>query len=857
MQSISTSEVFENSFNVCPDVGAGQFGYWNKDKHGNPCYHLNIEKTMDTDVWHLVGNDHITATAHAKGFVQIYAWDRGPQILNCYDPEHDMKGGGYCWIFSDKTRLCTYLENTHNNTHYEIIWGCGYIHKIVENSCLCVEETFSAPDGKDSILIHELKIKNNTQKTQNLYVIPIWEPNWFPINPGLVMTPPYNKFWNMLRKKKGRSIQNRAQCITDKDTVIVQFIHKKQSDRKSSWSVLPVDTFFISSLNNQTPQYLFTNKILLESFIHSFCDEKIFSQRRKTSDKYCNLLSFVEKILLRGDEEIIRRYLVGYGSIEKVREYKSKYSFSTDTKRDTRYVAIYIPELKEPIDRELQWHSYYLQAGCVYSEYFNRYFVDQGSAYGFIHGASGAPRDWAFFIIPLIYLRPGLAREMLLFLGQLQDTKTGKLPYALVGNGKSTGAGVHSWSSDFDLFFLWAISEYLGATFDTTLLYEEVPFQNKHFSHGAPFLSHIERAFYHLTHKVSTGKHGLIRSGTGDWNDVFLAFSPFPPITILKGESVFNSAMSVLVLPEIAQWIQPYNSLLSTSMNDFAQTQREILKSLWNGKWFPRGYTGIGDRKLGEDNLFLDVQPFAILANLLDNREKNRLIKTIKENCVDTQPFGATCLVPPMQGRFLEPGSDTNGGVWYAINAWLSWAWSECNPQEAWDFLLKNTLFTHAEVYPHIWYGIWSGPDAYNSAEHPRAGETFCLNFTPMTQFPIMNMNCHASILFAVLKMFGLCPHKGSLFINPNLPFNNFHLHTTLISYSYEPEKIELRYSPVCYGSINLCIKLNPSIRSSSGQIKVYLNGSKFSQFHINNEGILSLTTDMEKDRPISLLITI
>ncbi|MCA1902519.1 MAG: hypothetical protein LDL53_09945 [Candidatus Hydrogenedens sp.] len=851
------SETFEDLYEVFPNIGAGHFGYWGKDKHGEPCYHINIEKMMDTDIWHLVGNDHITATAHVKGYVQIYAWDRGPQILNYHDPEYDMKGGGYCWILSKNTKLCTYRSDNNHDTDFRIIWGCGYVQKTVKNSVLCVEETLSAPQGKDSVLIHEVKIQNLTKETQDLLVIPIWEPNWFPINPGLIMTPPYNTFWNMLRKRKGRKVQNSARYIIDKDTIIFQFVDKEQRKRKSSWKVLPVDAFFISSLNTQNPTHLFTNKNHLDTFIRSRCEEKGFSQKRKASDNCCNLLSFVEERTLSAETEINVKYLVGYGTTEKIEEYKSKYSVSKVITKDKRSIAVHIPEIKVPLDRELRWHSYYLQAGCVYTEYFNRYFVDQGSAYGFIHGASGAPRDWAFFIVPLIYLRPDLAREMLLFLGQLQDEKTGKLPYALVGNGKTTGAGIHSWSSDLDLFFLWAISEYLGATFDTTILHEKVPFRNTSPSQEATLLTHIEKAFYHLIHSVSTGKHGLIRSGTGDWNDVFLAFSPCPLITMMKGESVFNSAMSVLVLPEIAQWIQPYNPALSKTMNDFAQTQRQHLRSLWNGRWFPKGYTGIGDKKLGDDNLFLDVQPFAILADLLDNKEKEKLIKTIKENCVDTQPFGATCLVPPMKGRFLEPGSDTNGGIWYAINAWLAWAWSECNPQEAWNFLLKNTLFTHAETYPNIWYGIWSGPDAYNSAEHPRAGETFCLNFTPMTRFPIMNMNCHAGILFAVLKMFGLSPKKGTLIIDPKLPFNEFKLKTSLISYAYQPEKIELQYLPICSGHITLCIKLNQSIYSSLEQLKVHLNGIDFSQFNTNYEGFLSLTTNMEKDKPISLLITI
>lgn len=855
MQSFSDLETFNTAFDVYPSVGAGDFGYWDKDEYGMPCYHLNTKKQIEQNVWHLVGNEHITATAHAKGYVQIYAWDRGPQILNYYDPENDMKAGGYTLIFSDKIKVGTYFNND-SNTDYNITWGCGYVRKKVENSLLYVEETIFAPDSRDSVLIHNLKVKNISGETQHLFIIPIWEPNWLPIDPGLIMTPPYDKFWNILRKKRGRKIQNSSKCLIEKDVLTLQFPQGKQTKKRNSWRVMPVANFFLCSLNMTTPKYYFSNKNELKQFISLYnTEEKIFSPKGKTLS--CNLLCFVEQRSLVAGEEINLRYQVGYGYMEELVKYKMKYMDKKGMEERKKYITVKIPDIKVPLDRELRWHSYYLQAGCMYSEYFRRYFVDQGSAYGFVHGASGAPRDWAFFIVPLIYLRPDLAREMLLFLCQLQDDKTGKFPYALVGNGKTTGAGVHSWSSDLDLFFLWAVSEYLGATFDVAILHEEIPFRNMPSPKTVTFLHHIEKAFYHLTKKVGVGKHGLIRSGTGDWNDVFLAFSPFPPITMLRGESVFNSAMSVLVLPEIARWIETYNSPLSKQMNDFAENQRQLLRVLWNGKWFPRGYIGIGERKLGEDNLFLDVQPFAILADLLEKEQQRRLISTIKEKCVDTQSFGATCLVPPMKGKFLEPGSDTNGGVWYAINAWLTWAWSKYNSHEAWEFLLKNTLFAHAEDYPHIWYGIWSGPDAYNSAEHPRAGETFCLNFTPMTEFPIMNMNCHASVLFAVLKIFGLSPKNKTLFIDPKVPFGEFSLITPLISFSYQPDEIKLKYTPVCSGGIRLSIKLSKNISSLIEKLKVVLNNETFSQFHINEENFLTLTTTLERNKDFSLLITI
>ena len=848
-------DTFQNSFDVYSQLGSGDYGYWGKDEEGNPCYYLDTQKQIEHDVWHLIGNDRISATAHARGYVQIYAWDRGPQILNHYAPEKNRKSGGYSFIFSDKTKVVTYWGN-ESNSNYKIIWGCGYVRKLVENAYVSVQETISVPEGKDAVLIHQLRIKNGSVETQHFKIVPVWEPNWLPLDPGLIMTPPYDRFWNMLRERRGKKIQISAEWLTEENALIVQFLKTKPPQKSTSWRVMPVDCFFMCSLNLHDPKCFLTNKVDLGKYIASHNNQKntIPQETRKSRGDF---FSFLEEKTLEAGEEINLQYLVGYGSHEDIAHYKVKYSTDASVRPIKKVISINIPDIKLPLDRELRWHSYYLQAGCVYSEYSNRYFVDQGSAYGFIHGASGAPRDWAFFVVPLIYLRPDLARDMILFLCQLQDERTGKLPYALVGNGKTTGAGVHSWSSDLDLFFIWAVVEYLGATFDVDLLHEEVPFRNMGKLSKAKVIQHIEKAFYHLRNKVGIGKHGLIRSGTGDWNDVFLAFSPFPPLTMLKGESVFNSAMAVFVFPEIARWIENYHPSLAEQMYAFAQQQRKSLQDLWNGKWFPRGYIGIRDKKLGEENLFLDVQPFAILAELISDEDRKRLIEVIKEKCVDTQPFGATCLVPPMRGKFLETGSDTNGGVWYAINAWLTWAWSLCNPQQAWEFLMKNMLFTHAEVYPRIWYGIWSGPDAYNAIEHPRAGETFCLNFTPMTQFPIMNMNCHAGILFAVLKILGLCPKNRTFVIDPKVPFTEFSVQTPLISYSYQPDKIKLQYIPVCSGNINFAVKMNRNICFSKEKIKINLNNKIFSEFHIDEAKFLILKADVKKDNVFSLDISI
>jgi hypothetical protein len=54
----------------------GRFGAWGEDEDGNPCFDLRPE-AVRCDVWHQVGNDRVTATAHADGTLTLYWCEEG------------------------------------------------------------------------------------------------------------------------------------------------------------------------------------------------------------------------------------------------------------------------------------------------------------------------------------------------------------------------------------------------------------------------------------------------------------------------------------------------------------------------------------------------------------------------------------------------------------------------------------------------------------------------------------------------------------------------------------------------------------------------------------------------------------
>jgi hypothetical protein len=56
----------------------------------------------------------------------------------------------------------------------------------------------------------------------------------------------------------------------------------------------------------------------------------------------------------------------------------------------------------EAFERELVWRSANLLASSTFRDYFQQYVIAQGSAYLYLHGADGAPRDQVYFSLRFV-----------------------------------------------------------------------------------------------------------------------------------------------------------------------------------------------------------------------------------------------------------------------------------------------------------------------------------------------------------------------------------------------------------------------------------------------------------------------
>ena len=101
-------------------AGSGIFGSWFVDGFGLPAYRYRLDPDHDprvrqpglnnpTDAWHQLGNDHVVAIAHTRGYVQLWSQDRSYQWVNQLDPSAHQYAGGYGFLRTTGGRVISTL----------------------------------------------------------------------------------------------------------------------------------------------------------------------------------------------------------------------------------------------------------------------------------------------------------------------------------------------------------------------------------------------------------------------------------------------------------------------------------------------------------------------------------------------------------------------------------------------------------------------------------------------------------------------------------------------------------------------------------------------------------------------------
>ena len=353
--------------------------------------------------------------------------------------------------------------------------------------------------------------------------------------------------------------------------------------------------------------------------------------------------------------------------------------------------------------------------------------------------------------------------------------------------------------SDLSLWVIWAATEYIFAARDFAFLKEELPYWPKEAGAKGTVLDHLERGYNQLAHQVGVGRHGLIKLKMSDWNDqMTLLVTKNDPIDFLftysDGESVLNTAMACYILPRFAQLLNSAgDSKTAAEVDKFLAGQRTALSKQWLASgWFARAYSALG-KSFGRKEMYLEPQVWALLSDVVMTRvQQEQLVKNIDEKLRKPSKLGMMVSNATQGSMFAHPGEQERGGIWFAINAPGAVALSKYDPAMGYDELKKNSLAVHAMQYPELWFGIWSGPDSFNSVFAKEPGGTwYSTDITGgPSQWPIQNNHSHADFMWAMARIAGFEPTAEGFSIRPAIPQDNYKLDTGTLGLEKSPGRI-------------------------------------------------------------------
>lgn len=850
--------------------GSGHFGEWITDEHGLPAYRYTCDQRTDphaknrthedflgaADHLHAVGNDRLIAVASNFGYVQVRQDEGSPKYLNDYAPLQNRFGGGIGYLTDGQTVLSTYYPG--NAESFERVFGEGYLRKVAKGSQYTVDQTIFAPYGDDPVLISLVKITNRGSQPTSVRWVEYWGASNYQFSFRCTMSARAMKD-NIgiagCRRRFAQQFEHNFEVIAAGRGLIERqrFLGRTPEDEaiwtkfKAASGVTEPPTG--ASLDDLMPPPTFL--ISLDAPMDAYAtDAASFFGSGGALDPAGLKAKLGNDVSTRGTSSahlIERTFALEpgqtrtvaflYGYIPEGFDLDAALArYSGDPARcfarscaQWKTGGVRFKTLGEPwVEREISWHNYYLRSALTYDSFFREHILSQGCVYQYVIGFQGAARDPLQHTLPLIFSDPEIVKQVIRYtMKEIQPD--GSIPFVIAGSGVPMPSkflpGDHV-PSDQDLWLLWVLSEYVLATRDRGFLDEKIPIFPRHqVQAGDPTVAEIAmRSFRHLVDVIGIGEHGMSRMLMGDWNDnIVLRHVPDELKTEVheKGESSLNAAMACYVMDHYARLLNYVGEKTAAEeARAKAEAQRTALRTQWAGRWFSRAWLGPRLGWLGNDHMWLEPQPWAMIGGAATAEQSATLVKAIDEMVRKPSPIGALVQSQPTPDMASPPGIMENGGVWASINGTLIWALAMKDGAMAWDEWKKNALVTHAEVYPNIWYGIWSGPDYFNSvlSDHPgetRYSDPGSANIkersdTPFnwTDCPVMCQHQHSWPLYTLAKLLGLEFNERGMSINPSLPMKEYEFDSALVGISRSKTGYSGWYKPSASGSFEIAINL-------------------------------------------------
>lgn len=849
--------------------GGGIFGEWIVDEHGLPAFSYTLDERNDArakwpnsedifpihrerrDHFFVTGNDRVNLMAVDDGYVQLFGDERGPTWMNRFAEDQHNLGGGFSYIHDGAGAWASAFRYAPSGATTKRVFGIGYYETTTKYRDLSVRHRIHAPmdgGGDAPFVIDEVTVTNESPAVKDVRHFEYWDVNRHQLltewaRTGLAAGPS-DRGRDGLNAKLDQAVTWDAPTSTLRATMTPragQSVPAASAVSAIDWYPPPVFLTKLSADASAVVDEVYTDQ---RSFfgggtpaspaaVSALGQGQVLG--KTAADGQPAMLAMRSTLHLAPGQKTTLRFAYGYeptGKPAQAEVARSTYGAHPDplgaslARWKERLAYVDIPGSNALMHRELAWRSHTLLGHTVKNDYYGERYTAQGSAYLYLHGADGVPRDQALFALATTYFDEAIAKGNLRMIMGVTDAVTGQKAYSFTGYGVNEGATLHEHPSDLDIYFFLGLSEYLAATGDRAFLAESVDFHPKGSAslppgaNGKTVLDHVRVAFRHLKDKVGKGDHGLIRISDGDWSDG-VSYEDLSPsavkFTIDHGESIPNTQLALVALPLMASQIASLDPALSAEMQSYAASLVAPVKAAHGTKWFGRAWVrnSINQSYLkGTDDandpyrasfLDLEAQPWGILANVLDASQTKTLLDEVESRLDNDSAIG--------------PRLRQGGQVWPAISQVMTWAYARTRPASAWRSLDEHLYATHAKEFPAQWVGILSGPDGFDSSGS--AGGTWVSPVTPMTDFPVANMNPEAMMFVGLLRAAGVEPLADGLLIAPrNDPAHaSYVIDVPLLRLDVSPKRIQGEYRAKNDGTITLRVAMPTS--SSSPAVKV------------------------------------
>lgn len=801
--------------------GSGVFGRW--DAHlGLASYLYELDHRSDPraqqpelngnrNAWHQLGNDHIVANAYNRGHVRLWSQDRIYQWVNLEEPAEQQHAGGYGYLRVGDRTISTLWDDLPPETGATRRFGTGYFERLTPTRPVSVRERVYAPYGDDPILLHDVVLRNHTDAPLDATWFEYWG-----VNP--VQQLPALRVHRGLQEPRWDA-GSRMLTVAQRDP---------QDERPLSIYAAaldaPVDGFetdadaFFGEGGRADPEAVRAGRAG-----DSIAAAVPFGTAGRT------MMAFRSPVTIPAGGTVRLRYAYGAaqptaipGLVARWRDARGPFGVTVQAWRD------WLPQIsfgagRRWLSRELQWDAYMLRSGTSYEEGCDggRHIISQGGFYQYSLGFQGAYRDPLQHVLPMIYMEPWIARDVLRYSAAQQPRVLGLIPYATLGLCRRFDFGS---SNDLDLWLLLAAAEYGLATRDLAFFDERVPYSD---AGDATLWEHLKDAVRHQESQRGPNG-GYLTGATGDWSDFATQLIPMT-------ESILVTAQAAYIYPRLAELADARDDVaFARELRATTAGLREELADEWVDRgWYARAYLGAQQRGTGV--IYGEPQPWALLSGVPSAEQATTLVRNIRRflTGVDAPP---QLRGPARIGSSMSPSRDDPevaerlpvgvgvgssnavypGGAWYAINGWLTWALAELdgtvpNAREyAFDEFLRNTLATHANEFPAHWNGTISVDDACRShfdAEPHRCGVGLS------TTYDGQIMHQPAWSLFDAIRLAGIEPTARGYRIEPHLPLERYRLSLQTVGIAVEPGRLRGYLRPEKAGDIELEVRLPAGAR--------------------------------------------